>query len=335
MTAPPGLLLVNLGSPAAPTKQAVREYLGEFLWDKRVVNIPRLIWWPILHGFILTTRPARSARLYASVWTSEGAPLIATSKHLKNALQTKLDKKSHVELGMRYGKPSILSALKKLQDKGCDRILIFPLYPQYSATTTESAFDAVAASIRGFANKPGTRFIRSYHDHPFYIKALAKSVRRLWDKEGKPDKLLMSFHGIPKRYAEAGDPYPDECRATARLLADELKLSRNEWFLSFQSRFGREEWLRPYTDETLGRWGKEGLKSADVICPGFAADCLETLEEVAIELRDTFIQAGGDHFRYIPALNDHPDHIRALAEIADHSFENWQTSCNGTSTRDD
>lgn len=323
MTAPPGLLLVNLGSPAAPTKEAVKQYLGEFLWDKRVVNMPRLFWWPILHGFILTTRPARSARLYASIWTSEGAPLVATSRHLKDDLQMNLGKKIHVELGMRYGKPSIRSALKKFQDMGCSRILIFPLYPQYSATTTESAFDAIADAGRSLGNKPGMHFIRSYHDHPVYIRALAKSVRRLWDKEGKPDQLLMSFHGIPKRYAEAGDPYPEECKATARLLADELKLKREEWFFSFQSRFGREEWLRPYTDETLSQWGKEGAIRVDVICPGFAADCLETLEEVAIELRETFIQSGGDRFRYIPALNDHPDHVRALAEIAGHYFENW------------
>jgi len=284
-----------------------------------VVNLPRLIWWPILHGIILRTRPARSARLYANIWTDEGSPLLAISRRLKegiqNELHERLGKSAPVELSMRYGNPSVCTGLERLREEGCNNILIFPLYPQYSKTTTASSFDAVADAIAGWPDKPGLRFIRSYHDHPDYIKALANSTRQVWKENGEPERLLISFHGIPERYAKAGDPYPDECRVTARLLAKELGLAGERWAISFQSRFGREEWLKPYTSESLTAWGKEGVEGVDVICPGFAADCLETLEEIAVQNRTLFEQAGGKGFRYIPALNDRIEHVSALSAI--------------------
>jgi ferrochelatase len=323
MAVPYGVLLINLGSPEAPTKKALRRYLSEFLRDRRVVDLPRLFWWPILHGIILPFRSGRSAKLYASIWTPEGAPLVAMGRRQCRAMRTLLDGKAHVEIGMRYGSPTIRDALANLCEKGCTRILVFPLYPQYSKTTTASALDAVSAALGELAHKPELRFIRGYHDHPDYIRALAESVQEQW-QNGRAERLLMSFHGIPQRYAESGDPYPDECRATAERLARALGLKSDEWMLAFQSRFGREEWLKPYTSEILTEWGKEGIKSVDVICPGFAADCLETLEEIAIQNRDLFLQAGGDRFRYIPALNDRPAHMKALSSIASHSITNWQ-----------
>ncbi len=284
-----------------------------------MVDLPRLIWWPILHGIILRTRPARSARLYANIWTDEGSPLLAISRRLKEAIQNeiheRLGKDAHVELSMRYGNPSVRTGLERLREEGCNNILIFPLYPQYSKTTTASSFDAVADAIAGWPDKPGLRFIRSYHDHPDYIKALANSARQVWKEDGEPERLLISFHGIPERYAEAGDPYPDECRDTARLLAKELGLAGEQWAISFQSRFGREEWLKPYASETLTHWGKAGIKGVDVICPGFAADCLETLEEISVQNRALFEQAGGRGFRYIPALNDRIEHVSVLSDI--------------------
>jgi len=284
-----------------------------------VVDLPRLIWWPILHGIILRTRPARSARLYANIWTDEGSPLLAISRRLKEGIQNeiheRLGKDAHVELSMRYGNPSVRRGLERLREKGCNNILIFPLYPQYSDTTTASSFDAVVNTIAGWTDKPELRFLRGYHDHPDYIHALSETVRQVWKEDGEPERLLISFHGIPERYAEAGDPYPDECRDTARLLAKELGLAGERWAISFQSRFGREEWLKPYTSEALTAWGKEGVEGVDVICPGFAADCLETLEEIAVQNRTLFEQAGGKGFRYIPALNDRIEHVSVLSDI--------------------
>ncbi|NOR72533.1 MAG: ferrochelatase [Mariprofundaceae bacterium] len=318
-----GILLTNLGTPDAPTKAALKRYLKEFLWDPRVVEEPRWKWWLILNAVILNIRPARSARAYESVWTEKGSPLMLHSLDQQEGLQKLLGDDVHVELAMRYGNPSIASGLQALREKGCTRILVFPLYPQYSATTTGSTFDAVADELKTWRRVPELRMISSYHNHPAYIDALAASVRRHWKSHGKADRLLISFHGIPQRYFDNGDPYPCMSRKTGRLLAEALELNEDEWLLSFQSRFGREEWVKPYTDETLKEWGTEGVGRVDVICPGFSSDCLETLEEIAVENRDYFVEAGGKAFNYIPALNNNEAHIRALAKIANSHLNGW------------
>jgi len=314
-----GVLLVNLGTPDAPTTSALRRYLGEFLWDKRVVDLPRPLWWMILHGFILNVRPKRSATLYRKVWTEHGSPLMDISLRQQSALQALLDAEHpdmfHIEPGMRYGHPSIATAMLALRHAGCTQILVLPLYPQYSLTTTESTFDAVNAVMQTHRDMPKVHRIRHYHEHPAYIAALATSIREDIAVHGQPDKLLFSFHGIPKRYHENGDPYPDECHRTAALLAEALELNDDAWMLTFQSRFGREEWMQPYTDKTLKSLPAQGGGSVAVVCPGFAADCLETLEEISIQNRSFFMNAGGQSFRYIPALNDRPYHIQALADI--------------------
>ena len=315
-----GLLLVNLGTPDSPTEQDVRKYLAEFLSDPRVVETPRLLWWFILNGIILRTRPKRSAAAYAKVWTEEGSPLMRISKRQAEALQQALDARTNqpvrVDLAMRYVNPSIAGGLYQLHHGNAQRVIILPLYPQYSAATTASIFDAVTKELQGWRRIPELRFINHYHDDPGYIRALAGSVRAHWGKEGQPERLLMSFHGIPKDYADKGDPYPGECHTTARLLAAELALEEDRWAISFQSRMGRKEWIKPYTDETLMAWGREGIKKVQVICPGFPTDCLETLEEIAIENRGYFLAAGGEAYQYIPALNDSDSHIEALAGLA-------------------
>lgn len=321
-----GVLLVNLGSPEAPTPKAVRKYLAEFLSDPRVIEMPRLLWMLILHGIILRIRPARTAKNYTKVWTNEGSPLIAISTLQAQAVQHQLEKQLRgsvaVDVAMRYGKPDIAGALNGLRKAGARRLLVLPMYPQYSATTTASVFDAVTAELRHWRWLPDVRFVSSYHDHPAYIDALAKSVLRHWDQKGrKPDLLLFSFHGIPKRYFDKGDPYYCYCQKTARLVAEKLLLRHHQWKVTFQSRFGREPWLKPYTDHTLMQMAHQGTKSVDVICPGFSADCLETLEEINVENRKIFLDRGGEDFAYIPALNDHPDHIKALSDlIQQHSF---------------
>jgi ferrochelatase len=314
-----GVLLTNLGTPDAPTKSALRRYLKEFLWDPRVVEQPRWLWWLILNGIILNTRPAKSAAAYQKVWTDEGSPLLATGhrqcQKLELALQKTLGETIYVELAMRYGSPSIRRGLEALREKGCNRLLILPLYPQFSATTTASIFDAVADVLKTWRYIPDLKFLNAYHDHPAYIAALANSVKNYWQQHGEPDRLLMSFHGIPESYFKSGDPYPCHCRKTARLLREALGLDEEYAPLAFQSRFGKQPWVKPYTDVILEQWGKSGLSSVDVICPGFAADCLETVEEVAMQNRDLFLGAGGTQFRYIPALNDNDAHIQALAQI--------------------
>ena len=314
-----GVLLVNLGTPDSPSVADVRRYLKEFLSDPRVVETPRLQWWFILNGIILRTRPKRSAAAYAKVWTKQGSPLMQTSLRQAEALQKSLEGRTEqpvkVALAMRYGNPSIATGLDKLRQANAQRVIVLPLYPQYSAATTASIFDAVTDELQRWRRIPELRFINRYQDDPGYIQALAQSVRTVWEEGGQPERLLMSFHGIPQDYADGGDPYPEECRTTATLLAAELGLKREQWEISFQSRMGRKEWIKPYTDETLKSWGREGVKSVDVICPGFPTDCLETLEEIAIENRDYFLGAGGEGYRYIPALNESPDHIKALAEL--------------------
>lgn len=320
-----GVLITNLGTPDAPTPAALRNYLAQFLSDPRVIETPRLVWWPILHGIILRVRPRRSARAYRKVWTEAGSPLLAVSRKQCAALRSALGAEAsdagdvsgsiQIELGMRYGNPSIRSALEKLRSHDINSLLVLPLYPQYSAATTASTFDAVADVLKTWRRIPRLTMITDYHDDLGYIGALAESIRSHWAQSGKPDKLLFSFHGLPRDYVLAGDPYEHQCRTSARLVARELELDENHWQVSFQSRFGPREWLQPYTDKLLREWGKSGIGHVQVICPGFAADCLETLEEIDIQNRDFFQSAGGKQFSYIPALNDHPRHITALCDI--------------------
>lgn len=322
-----GILLVNLGSPEAPTPSAVRRYLAEFLWDHRVVDLPRPLWWLILHGIILRVRPRRSAKAYKKVWSIDGSPLIATSKLQAQAIEKKIQKKFRgnvlVDLAMRYGEPSIRSGLEALRLAGARRLLILPLYPQYSATTTASVFDEVTNVLQTWRWLPDMRFINHYHDHPKYISALANSIREHWANHRRAQKLVFSFHGIPQRYFESGDPYFCHCQKTARLVAEELELKDGEWMVVFQSRFGREPWLQPYCDETLEQLPKEGVRSVEVICPGFSADCLETIEEINMENRQVFYDAGGVDFSYIPALNASPEHIDVLCEVLTAHMFGW------------
>ncbi|GHD58524.1 ferrochelatase [Jeongeupia chitinilytica] len=322
-----GVLLVNLGTPDAPTAAAVKPYLRQFLSDPRVVEIPRLIWQLILRGIILNVRPKKSAHKYASIWSKEGSPLqVWTQKQtrlLKGYLGERLQAPLSFAVGMRYGEPSIAAGLDTLKAAGCDRILLMPLYPQYAASTTATACDAAFAQLMRYRNQPALRTVRSFHDHPGYIDALAGQVRAHWQREGRGDHLLMSFHGLPRYTLDKGDPYFCHCHKTARLLADALDLDPDQYTLSFQSRFGKAEWLKPYTADVLTKLGKAGVGRLDVICPGFVADCLETLEEIAIEGKETFLTAGGGDFRYIPCLNDQPDWINALADLVQSELSGW------------
>lgn len=323
-----GILLVNLGTPNSTSVGDVRRYLAEFLWDPRVVELPRPLWWLILNGVILRTRPRRSAEAYASVWTEQGSPLMVISREQAEHLQTRLGEDygdaAVVVLAMRYGAPSIAQGLAKLREANAQRVLVLPLYPQYSATTTAAIFDAVSAELQRQRWIPELRIINRYHDDPRYVAALADSVRAFWAEHERPERLLMSFHGIPVDYALAGDPYPHECQETAKRLADALNLNGDNWQLSFQSRLGGREWLKPYTDETLKKWGADGVRSVHVICPGFSADCLETLEEIAEENREYFIEAGGKDYHYIPALNATPANIEMLAGLVERHTRGWR-----------
>jgi ferrochelatase len=319
-----GVLLVNLGTPEAPTGKALRPYLRQFLGDPRVIEYPRWLWRLILNGIILNVRPRRSARLYAKIWTDEGSPLLVISQKLADKLQAELGEHTKVVLAMRYGRPSIAHGLDKLRQAHIKRIIILPLYPQYSATTTGTIFDDVFDVLKTWRWLPEIRTINDYHDHPLYIQALANSVRDFWGENGRSQRLILSFHGIPKEYAQKGDPYPVFCCQTAQHLAAALDLDRDTWQITFQSRFGPQEWLQPYTNETLTAWGKEGVKSVDTICPGFAADCLETLEEMAHENRDIFLKAGGQAYQYIQALNDSPAHVALLADLIRQYRQGWE-----------
>jgi len=326
--APPcGVLLVNLGTPEAPTAAALKPYLAQFLSDPRVVELPRWRWWPILHGIILNTRPAKSAALYQAVWGEDGSPLLAISRRQSQALAQALGRQTGatipVVLGMRYGAPSIAQGLQALDAMGCERILIVPMFPQYSAATTGSAFDAVMAELTTWRRMPELRWIRDYHDDPHHVATLAAHIQARWANADKPDHLLLSFHGMPQRYADAGDPYPEQCQSTARLLAQTLGLETGRWSLAYQSRFGKEPWLTPYTDEALSTLAQQGVKRVDVVCPGFAADCLETLEEVAVGYHEHFKAAGGEMLRYIDALNDTPEHIEALTRLSLNHLGGW------------
>ena len=322
------VLLCNLGTPDAPTAPAVRRYLAQFLSDPRVVEIPRLVWWPILHGIILRTRPAKSAAKYASIWTPEGSPLRVWSDKQATLLRGWLGERSSqvlVRAAMRYGNPSIASQLDALKAEGATRILILPLYPQYAGSTTASVFDAVHAWAARTRWVPELRLVQHYHDHPAYIEALARQVEAHWKREGRGEKLLLSFHGVPERTLHLGDPYHCEARKTARLLAERLGLRAEQYQVTFQSRFGRARWLEPATEPTLVALAQGGLRRVDVLCPGFTSDCLETLEEINQEARAAFLQAGGQAFHYIPCLNDSPAWIAALGQIAEQHLSGWPT----------
>lgn len=322
-----GVLVTNLGTPDTPTASALRRYLAEFLWDPRIVEIPRPVWWMILHGVILRIRPKRSAHAYQRIWTNEGSPLLVIARQQAAAIQAVLEQQFgstvKVVLAMRYGTPSIAAGLEELRQAGARRLLVFPLYPQYAAATAASTFDAVADVLKTWRWIPEMRMIAHYHDDPAYISAVVASIRESWAVHGQAEKLLFSFHGIPQRCLLAGDPYHCECHVTARLIAEQLGLPPERWQVAFQSRFGREEWLKPYTDKTLQAWGKAGTRSVDIVCPGFSADCLETLEEMAMLNRGVFLEAGGERYNYIPALNDRPDHIRALADLVMKHSQGW------------
>lgn len=322
-----GVLVVNLGTPDAPTASAVRRYLRQFLWDPRVVEYPRVLWWLILNLIILVIRPARSARAYREIWTDEGSPLLVYSQDVTAALQKKLAARFtgnvRVELAMCYGSPSIASGLNKLHAAGARRILVLPLYPQYSATTTASVFDAVFKALSRRRWVPELRLINHYHDEAGYIDATAASIREHWQQHEKGEHLLFSFHGLPRKNLEMGDPYHCHCLKTARLVSEALELPEGSWSVSFQSRVGREEWLQPYTEEAVVELAQKGLKNLDVVCPGFAVDCLETLEEVALGYAKDFVTAGGGAMTYIPCLNVRDDHVTFLAELVAQHAQGW------------
>ena len=323
-----GVLLVNLGTPDAATAPALRRYLAEFLSDPRVVEIPRLVWWPILHGIILNTRPAKSAAKYASVWTPEGSPLAVWTERLAQALDSSLAERGHrvlVSHAMRYGNPSIAERMDRLRSQGATRVLVLPLYPQYAAATTASIADKVLQWSTQARRMPELRFINEFHDQPGYINALAERVRSHRTEHGRGERLVLSFHGIPHRSLTLGDPYHCQCHKTARLLGQALGLGPDELMLTFQSRFGKARWLEPYTEPTLRELAAQGIKRVDVMCPGFVSDCLETLEEINDEARETFLESGGEAFHYIPCLNDSPLWTQALADLAERHLQGWDT----------
>jgi protoporphyrin/coproporphyrin ferrochelatase len=325
------VVLVNLGTPEAPTAPALKRYLKQFLSDPRVVEIPKPLWWLILNGIILNIRPKKSAAKYATVWMPEGSPLRVHTERQAKLLKGLLGQRGHqltVTWAMRYGAPSIPDVLARLKTEGARRILLVPMYPQYAASTTATVVDDAARWLLQTRNQPELRFVRNFHDHEGYLTALEQSVRRHWQANGPlgdQDRLLISFHGLPKRSLDLGDPYFCECQKTGRLLAERLNLQAEQFQICFQSRFGKAEWLQPYTAPTLHDWGAKGVRRVDVICPGFTADCLETLEEIAQEGRDDFLKAGGQEYHYIPALNEDDAWIAALADLAEQHLSGWET----------
>ena len=328
-----GVLLVNLGTPAAPTAAALRPYLKQFLSDPRVVEIPRLVWWPILNGIILNTRPKASAQKYASIWTDEGSPLLVHTVRQTKLLAGYLAKDGYdgldIDYAMRYGAPAIGDTLDAMRARGCTRILVVPMYPQYSASTTATVVDDACRWLLAQRNQPEMRFVRNFHDDPAYIEALAQTVRNHWMKHGRlasGDQLIISFHGLPRRSLDLGDPYHCECLKTGRLLAERLNLTPEQYKICFQSRFGKAEWLQPYTAPTLEALGKSGTGRVDVICPGFVADCLETLEEIAMEGKTSFLANGGKEYHYIPALNEDPNWLAALTALVERHLGGWPST---------
>lgn len=316
---PFAVVLVNLGTPSRPDVAAIRSYLKPFLWDRRVVDAPRWLWWFALNGIILRFRPSRIAKLYQSIWTPDGSPLLAFSQRLTARLEQELlectGQAIPVHLAMTYGEPGLEQLGKLTRRHGQCPLIILPLFPQYSSSTTAAVFDGIAKQLRHCPDIPELHFVRHYHDHDAYIEALARSVEHHWKQHPRGEKLLFSFHGIPESYQQKGDPYPGECFTTARLVAARLCLHEDQYAVAFQSRFGRQEWVKPYADKLIEEWATTGIKHIDVICPGFATDCLETLEEIAMQNKERFIEHGGEQFNYIPCLNDTADHARALARI--------------------
>jgi ferrochelatase len=316
-----GILLANLGSPTAPTTSAVRRFLKEFLWDPRVVNLPRPVWWLILHLFVLPFRPHRSAKAYRKIWQEQGSPLIFLTMQLTGRVADKLKAKGvttqHV---MRYGETSIAKQLRAFREAGVDNLIVLPLYPQYSSTTTASVYDDMVKELNTWKHLPNIHFISDYHQHSHYIAAVADSIKQSWQKHGKNELLLMSFHGLPEQLTKWGDPYFHQCHTTAALIADKLALAEHEWQLVFQSRFGKAQWLKPYCVDTLMGLPGRGIKKVDVVCPGFAVDCLETLEEIAMENKAVFMAAGGEDYRYIPALNDSEMHVNAIVNLLEQKL---------------
>ncbi len=323
-----GILLINLGTPTAPTGQAVRPYLKQFLSDTRVIEIPKAVWWLILNGIILNVRPKKSAEKYASIWSKDGSPLLVNTRKQTSLLKGLLGERGMrnivVDYAMRYGQPSVESVIQNMRAQGVDKLLVLPLYPQYAGSSSATALDDVFRVLMKLRNMPELRTVRHFHDDPGYIDALAQQVQAHWQQNGRAEKLLMSFHGVPRFTLDKGDPYHCECLKTGRLLAERLGLSKEQYVVSFQSRFGRAEWLQPYTSATLEQLGKAGTKSLDVICPGFVSDCLETLEEIAMEGKHSFQSSGGGEFRYISCLNDNPQWIAALAGIVGKNLQGWQ-----------
>lgn len=323
-----GILLCNLGTPEAPTPAALRRYLGQFLSDPRVVEIPKALWWLILHGFILRRRPKASAAKYASIWRPEGSPLKVWTAKQAVLLRGYLGERGHaveVRYAMRYGQPAIADQLDALKAAGCTRILVLPAYPQYCAATTASVYDMVFQWGQKTRTLPEFRFINHYHDDPGYIEALKTAVLKHWSTHGRPDRLVMSFHGMPERTLHLGDPYHCECHKTGRLLAEALGLEKAQYLVTFQSRFGRAKWLEPYTEPSLVALARQGVERVDVICPGFSSDCIETLEEIDQEARQAFLDAGGKVFHYIPCLNDSAEGMRALADLCERHLAGWPT----------
>lgn len=308
-----GILLTNTGTPDAPDSRSVRRYLREFLSDKRIVKIPHFIWLPILYGVILTTRPQKSAKLYQSIWLPNGSPMRVYMQELAKLLEEKLN--VAVDIGMNYGSPSIAQALENLQKKNIDELIVLPLYPQYSNTTTASSFDHLVAALQKSSSLPKLTFIRDYANHPVYIQALAKSIQRMWQHQGESEHLLISFHGIPERFVASGDPYQQQCELTAHSLAKALQLSPEKWTLCYQSQFGYDKWLKPSTQALFTELPKRNIRHIDVVCPGFSVDCLETLEEIAVRGHETFIEHGGQTLRYIPALNASDEQVQLLADL--------------------
>jgi ferrochelatase len=322
-----GVLITNLGTPDAPTPKALHRYLKEFLSDPRVVEAPRLIWWFALNGVILRIRPRRSAKSYATVFTDEGSPLLVHTKAQAQALTTRLRELGHenlvVDFAMRYGNPSMASVLESMFNKGVRKLLVLPLYPQYSGSTAASTFDAIAQDFNKRRWIPDFRFVSHYHDYAPFIDAAAKRIEAHWAEFGRADKLMFSYHGVPLRYLHNGDPYHCECHKTSRLIAQRLGIAEAEYVTTFQSRFGREEWLRPYTDATLKDFPAQGIKAVQVFCPGFSADCLETIEEIGEENKHYFLEAGGERYEYISALNARPEHIEALSALVLENLQGW------------
>ena len=321
-----GILLTNLGTPNEPTAPSLKTYLKQFLSDGRVIETPKAIWWLILNGIVLRTRPAKSAKAYQSVWTDDGSPLLLYTKKQKNLIKDILEKKYPnlvFDIGMRYGNPSIAKGLNNLRNQNCDRIIVLPLYPQYCAATTGSTFDAVSMELQQWRWVPSLRFIGSYFDQPLYIEALKNSIEEFWSKNEKPKKLIFSYHGIPKKYLDKGDPYHCFCRKTTRLVAESMNLPEDSHMTTFQSRFGPAEWLQPYTDKTIEKLAKDGIENIHVISPAFSSDCLETIEELNEENREIFMENGGKKFGYIPCLNDRDDHILLLTSLLENELHGW------------